>query len=34
LYILARPTLFEVIRLIVRRKPPEPVPADLEAETI
>lgn len=29
LYILAKPTLIEVIQLIVRRKPPEPVPADL-----
>ncbi|MEO9633251.1 MAG: lipopolysaccharide biosynthesis protein [Parasphingorhabdus sp.] len=29
LYILAKPTLIEVIQLIVRRKPPEPVPAEL-----
>jgi O-antigen/teichoic acid export membrane protein len=34
LYILAKPTLLEVIRLIVRRKPPEPVPANLDAESI
>ncbi|PHR18667.1 MAG: lipopolysaccharide biosynthesis protein [Sphingopyxis sp.] len=31
LYILAKPTLIEAIRLIVRRKPPAPVPADLVA---
>ncbi|QJB70209.1 lipopolysaccharide biosynthesis protein [Parasphingorhabdus halotolerans] len=29
LYILAKPTLMEVIQLIVRRKPPEPTPAEL-----
>lgn len=34
LYILARPTLIEVIRLLVRRKPPEPSPAELSAEQI
>ena len=32
LYILARPTLFEVVRLIVRRKPPEPTPTELAPE--
>jgi len=32
LYILARPTLIEAIRLIVRRKPPQPVPAELGTE--
>jgi len=34
LYVLARPTLMEMIRLIVRRKPPEPGPAQLGTETI
>tara|TARA_R110000787_G_scaffold117206_1_gene227756 strand:+ start:168 stop:1679 length:1512 start_codon:yes stop_codon:yes gene_type:complete len=34
LYILARPTLMEVIQLIVRRKPPEPGPTILESGTI
>ena len=32
LYILAKPTLIEVIQLIVRRKPPEPVLAELQPE--
>ena len=32
LYVLARPTLIEAIRLIVRRKPPQPVPAVLSSE--
>ena len=32
LYILARPTLFEVVRLIIRRKPPEPTPTELAPE--
>ena len=34
LYILARPTLLEVIRLIVRRKPPEPTAAELAPENL
>lgn len=34
LYILAKPTLMEVIKLIVRRKPPEPSPAELGPETL
>ncbi len=34
LYILARPTLVEVIRLIVRRKPPEPDSGELKPENI
>ena len=34
LYILARPTLIEVIRLIYRRKPPVPGPAELRSEGV
>ncbi|WP_417622598.1 lipopolysaccharide biosynthesis protein [Parasphingorhabdus sp.] len=34
LYILAKPTLLEVVGLIVRRKPPEPSPAELRSETV
>lgn len=34
LYILAKPTLMEVIRLVVRRKPPEPKPADLRSQAL
>ncbi len=34
LYILAKPTLMEVIRLVVRRKPPEPKPADMRSQTL
>lgn len=34
LYILARPTLIEVIRLIYRRKPPVPSPAELRSEGV
>jgi hypothetical protein len=32
LYILARPTLIEAIRLIIRRKPPQPIAAELSSE--
>ena len=34
LYILAKPTLIEAIRLIVRRKPPVPIPAELRSEPL
>ena len=34
LYILAKPTLIEAIRLIVRRKPPVPIPAELSSEPL
>ncbi|MGB5724960.1 MAG: oligosaccharide flippase family protein, partial [Parasphingorhabdus sp.] len=34
LYILARPTLIEVIELIFRRKPPEPDPGELNPENM
>ena len=34
LYILAKPTLIEVIELIVRRKPPEPDPGELSSEIV
>ena len=32
LYILAKPTLIEAIRLIIRRKPPQPIAAGLGSE--